>query len=300
MALTSDQIIDRRRLRRKVTFWRLAAVILILMLIIIAAGRMGPPIFAPHITTLNITGTIVEDKQWDDQLKKIAENDSSKALILLIDSPGGTTVGSENLFQGIRHVAEKKPVVAVIGSLGASGAYIAALAADHIVAHETSLTGSIGVIMRSTEISGLLDKIGVEVTNIKSGPFKAEPSETEPMSGEVKAYLDDLIKDAYQWFMRLVEERRGLSADDVAKLADGRIFTGRQARDLGLVDAIGGEQEALDWLAEERHVDKSLPLVDLTPSRPLTLMDRLTSSISGKVLSTERLRLDGLLSLWQP
>lgn len=300
MALTSDQMIDRRRLRRKVTFWRVAAVILALMLIIVAGSRVGPSFLAPHIAVLNITGTITENKYWDQALKRIAENDSSKAVILKINSPGGTTVGSEKLFNGLRRIAKTKPVVAVIGSLGASGAYIAALGADRIFVHETSLTGSIGVIMQTAEFSSLLDKIGVDVTNIKSGPFKAEPTETEPMSPEVKAYLNDLIQQAYQWFKGLVEERRGLSAEAVDKVADGRIFTGRQAVDLGLADAIGGEQDALNWLASERKVNEKLPEIDMTPRPPLTIIDRVVSSISGKVLSSERVRLDGLMSLWQP
>jgi len=300
MALTSDQIIDRRRLRRKLSFWRLAAVVLILLVVVLAFGRYGSAFMGDHIAVLDLDGVIYEDPRWDDQLEAIAENDSVKAVLLDINSPGGTTVGSEKLFKGLRHIAESKPVVAVIGTLGASGAYIAALGADHIVAHETSLTGSIGVIMQTAEVSELLDKIGVSVTNLKSGPYKAEPTETAPMTDEVRAYMQGLIDQAHQWFKRLVAERRQLTPEAVNQVADGRIFTGDQALDLGLVDEIGGEREALQWLEAERGIDPALPQIDMTPREQLTFIDRTLGSALGKVLSSERLKLDGLLTLWQP
>jgi protease-4 len=300
MALTSDQIMDRRRLRRKLGFWRLAAVLLVLLAVILAWGRYGGTFMGDHIATLALTGTIYEDPRWDDRLEPIAENDSVKAVLLEINSPGGTTVGSEKLYNGLRDISESKPVVAVIGTLGASGAYIAALGADHIIAHETSLTGSIGVIMQTAEVSELLGKIGVSVTNLKSGPYKAEPTPTAPMSDDVRAYMQNLITQAHQWFKGLVAERRQLSAEAVDAVADGRVFTGGQALDLGLVDEIGGDPQALRWLETEHGIDPALPQVDMTPREELTFIDRTLGSALGKVLSSERLRLDGLLTLWQP
>jgi len=303
MTLSSDQIIDRRRLRRKLGFWRLAAVVFLLLLVVVLAGRLAGGT-GPHIALLHLDTTIFEDERWDKALDALARNDSAKAVIIDINSPGGTTVGSEKIYKGLRKIAAKKPVVAVIESLGASGGYIAALGADRIIAHETSLTGSIGVIMQSAEVSGLLGKIGVTVTDIKSSPLKAEPSQTAPMTDEVHQYLQQLIDDAYQWFIGIVAERRGMAPDDVKKVADGRVFTGRQALQLGLVDALGGEDDARSWLASERGVAADLPLVDATPGDKLGVVDRLFSSaasaVIGKALIPERLRLDGLVSLWHP
>jgi protease-4 len=303
MTLSSDQIIDRRRLRRKLGFWRLAAVVFLLLLVVVLAGRLAGGT-GPHVALLHLDTTIFEDERWDKALDALSKDDAAKAVIIDINSPGGTTVGSEKIYRGLRKIAAKKPVVAVIESLGASGGYIAALGADRIIAHETSLTGSIGVIMQSAEVSGLLGKIGVTVTDIKSSPLKAEPSQTAPMTDEVKTYLQQLIDDAYQWFIAIVAERRGMALDDVKKVADGRVFTGRQALQLGLVDALGGEDDARSWLASARGVAADLPLVDATPGDKLGVVERLFSSaasaVIGKALIPERLRLDGLVSLWHP
>ena len=300
MALSSQEIIDRRRLKRKLTFWRVAAVVLILALIGFAVGYYGGAVRQPHVARIDVNGTIGSDPGLNGRFEAIARDENARALIVHINSPGGTTVGSEAIFTGMRQVAENKPVISVIGTQGASGGYLVALGGDRILAHETSITGSIGVIMQAPHVGGLMEKLGVGLTEIKSGKYKAEPSITGPPDAEVRDYLERLIQDAHGWFVGLVADRRGMSREAVGKVADGRIFTGRQALELGLVDEIGNIDDARNWLAEEHGVAESLPLVNRTPEEELDLLTRVVSNFAGKTVLTERLKLDGILSLWQP
>ena len=172
--------------------------------------------------------------------------------MLTIESPGGTTAGSELLFDELRRLAAKKPVVAVVGTMAASGAYIAALGADRIFAKGNSIVGSIGVLIEFPNFSGLLDKIGVKLEAMKSSPLKATPNPMEPTSEATRAAMAALVADSFDWFKSLVKDRRHLSDDELAQVDDGRVFTGRQGVPLKLVDAIGGEREAIAWLERRR------------------------------------------------
>lgn len=300
MAMDADAIVERRRLKRRVTFWRLVAVVAAIALVASLAGRFASP-DKDYVARIAINGVIVEAFDRESAIRKLAEDDNAKALIIRINSPGGTTTGSEDLFQAIRHVAAKdKPVVAVIGTLGASGGYIVALAADHIVARETSLTGSIGVLFQTAEFTGLLEKIGIKADAIKSSPLKGSPSPVEKLNADVRAAINELLSDSYIWFSGLVRERRGLSADETKIVADGRVFTGRQALKLKLVDELGGESAARSWLEKERGIAKALPAVDLEWGSESSLTRRLFDTTAGKVFGNEALTLDGLLSVWQP
>ena len=236
-------------------------------------------------------------------VRQIGDDASAKALILRIDSPGGTVVGGESLYRHLRAVAEKKPVIAVLGEVAASGGYMVALAADHIVAREGTLTGSIGVIMQTTDITGLLAKLGIEAEAIKSGPLKAVPSPVERLTDEGRAATRRLVDDMYQMFTAMVAERRGLPLPRAIELADGRVYTGRQARAAGLVDSLGGEEEARAWLAE-RGISRRLPSRKIEIERDDEFWPRLVRStvqaVTGKTYLSERLTLDGLVALWHP
>src|SRR6202042_2184123 len=186
---------------------------------------------------------------------------------LTIDSPGGTTEGSEVLYEEIRRLAAKKPVVAVVGTMAASGAYIAALGADRIFAKGNSIVGSIGVLIEFPNFSGLLDKIGVKLEAGKSSPLKATPNGMEPTSEATRAAMASLVADSFDWFKGLVKDRRHLNDDELAQVDDGRVFTGRQGVPLKLVDALGGEREAIAWLESEKGVAKDLPVRDWRPQR---------------------------------
>jgi len=281
MTATADMILERRRARRKLAFWRILAIVAVILAVLAIvpwrAGLDGGT--GDHLARIEISGPIVDDAERTQAIRKIAETGSAKALIVDISSPGGTVVGSEALFEAIRHVAAQKPVVAVVGEIAASGGYIAALGADHIVTRQNSITGSIGVISMVPNMSGLLERLGVEVREIKSSPLKAAPSTVNPIEPESIAAIEALLGDSYDWFRAIVAERRGLDGAALETVADGRVFTGRQARELGLVDALGALPEARAWLAAEHGLAEDMKIRQYEWGRdplpfPLDLLDR--------------------------
>jgi protease-4 len=313
MATRADELIDRHRLRRKLTFWRVVALAVIALAVAWAGSRFYRneygSLAANHIAKVKIAGTIGQDDALVVQLERLRKSPAVKGLILEINSPGGTTAGGEQLFDEVRRVAADKPVVAEVGGLAASAAYMVAAAADHIVARQTSIVGSIGVLVEFPDVTGLMDKIGVKLEAIKSSPLKAEPSPFTPTTDEERAMVQKLISDSYDWFVGLVASRRPLSRDQVLKLADGSIFTGRQAVANKLVDELGGEREAIAWLAE-KGVDSSLEIIEWKSpsSRSLFFSKALARLIglpegSADILDrvgVDRIFLDGLLSVWHP
>src|SRR5579863_9215920 len=235
-ASPADYLVDRRRLRRQVTFWRAAAFIVLALAIIGLGLRYAGSIskHERHIARLAISGLITGD---DATLKTIRDlgDSNAEAVLLRIESPGGTTTGAEKVFHEIRRLAAKKPVVAVVGTVAASGAYIAALGADRIFVRGNSIVGSIGVLMQFPNVSDLMDKLGVKLESIKSSPLKAAPNGLEPTSEAARDAMASLIADSFAWFKGLVKERRQMSEDELARVDDGRVFTGRQGIPLKLV-----------------------------------------------------------------
>lgn len=262
MNATSDLILERHRVRRRLTVWRIIAIVAIVVAVIALIPYAGGPTRGDHVARLKIDGIILGNAKREAMLEKIAENGNVKAVILHIDSPGGTVAASEALYEEMRRIGETRPIVAVMSEAAASGGYITALAADHIVARGSTLTGSIGVIAEIPNVKGLLEMVGVGVTRVKSAPLKAEPSFVEPPSEAALAVERALIADSYAWFKGLVAERRGLDASALESVSDGRVFTGRQALENGLIDALGGERVARSWLEAERGIAPALPVVD--------------------------------------
>ena len=302
MPLESDLLVDRRRLKRGLTFWRALAVVALLAVVVVGLGRFqGLGRFGgDYVARLELTGVILNDRDRLDLIEAIGEDGRAKALIVRIDSPGGTVVGGEALFRGLRDLAAKKPVVAVMDELAASGGYMVALAADRIYAHEATVTGSIGVLFQTTEITGLLEKIGVTAEAIKSDPLKAQPSPFEKLTPEGRRVTQAVVDDMHAMFVAMTAERRRLAPGRARELADGRIYTGRQALETGLIDAIGGEDEALVWLEQERGVPAELPVREVSVERGLAGWAGRLDSLARKTLFSERLTLDGLVALWHP
>ncbi len=317
MTFRADDLIERRRLRRKLTFWRVAA----LAIVVLALAALSTWLYrqdlggtaVDHIARVRIEGTITQNEELVDRLEKIRKSPRVKGVILAIDSPGGTTAGGEFIYDEVRKLAADKPVVAQVGSLAASAAYMIASATDHIVARQTSIVGSIGVLIQYPDISGLMDKIGVKLEEVKSSPLKAEPSPFKPTSDAAREMVRKLIMDSYDWFVGIVAERRHMSRDQVLALADGSIFTGRQAVANKLVDAVGGEDEAVAWLAT-KGVDAKLRGVEWKSTKRggFFFSDSLTRMASRALglpedsgdllreLGADRLFLDGLVSVWHP
>ncbi len=248
-AVTRDFYEERRRKWRRSAFLWGFGIAAVLGLIIGGLSRIeaGWPA-GPHIAHVAITDVIFDDTERDRMLQDLRDSEDARALYLEIDSPGGTTVGSEALYELVREIGEDRPVVAVMGEVAASGGYIAAIAADHIVARGNTLTGSIGVIMEYPDMTELLDRVGVEFQTVRSSPLKAEPSPYREPSAEGRAVQEAIIADSYDWFRGLVGARRELKGAALDAVADGRVFTGRMALDAGLVDALGGPDAAFAWL----------------------------------------------------
>ena len=300
MSLYVDLVVERRRLKRRLVFWRVLGISAVIAAVIAAVGQFDLVGSKDHIARIQIAGIIVDDQARDQALITVADDDKVKALIVKIDSPGGTYVGGEAIYQSLRMVAEKKPVVAMMGTTAASAGYMSALGGDHIVARASTLTGSIGVLLQTANINKLMDKIGVDPITIKSAPLKAQPNPMEPFSPEARKVTEELVADFFDMFVSLVSERRSMSKEKVLKLADGRAFSGRQAFANGLIDAIGAEPEVRKWLAEKHKIADDLPIKDVkVVDDDKTWRDLLDSKI-GKFLFFERLSLDGVISLWQP
>src|SRR5882672_10625987 len=324
MSLDADTIVDRRRMRRKLTFWRVFAV----LLAICAVVAVGAALRAPGtgmltgqaggaIARITITGLIRTDRQRVEAFESLAKS-SAKAVIVHINSPGGTTSGSEELYDSLMRLKEAKPTVVVVDGLAASGGYIAAIAADYIVAQETALVGSIGVLFQYPNFYEALKTLGIKVEEIKSSPLKAAPNGFEPTSPEARAAIEAVVMDTYAWFRDLVKNRRQLDDEALGRVADGRVFTGRQGVGLKLVDELGDERAAVAWLAKEKNIDPKAPVRDyrlrdrfsdlpfLHNAAVVTLEALGLGSFarrieeSGAVQAIERLNLDGLLALWHP
>jgi protease-4 len=318
MSIDAEAIADRRRLRRKLSFWRVAGiaglVAAVAALGYAAADRMGYGGVQDQIARISIDGFIASNQRMADLMERVGESGSVSGVVISVNSPGGTTTGSEELYRNIRRLAEKKPVVTFVDGTAASGGYITAMAADHIVARETSIVGSIGVLFQYPDVSGLLGTVGVKVEEIKSAPLKAEPSPFKPTSPEARAALQQVVNDTYDWFKNLVRERRRLNEAELATASTGQVFSGRQGVPLKLVDRIGSERDAIAWLEQEKGVSKNLPIRDWKPrgdrdfsvfatvavGADLMGFDGAADALRRAAANAGTAQLDGLLAVWHP
>lgn len=300
MPLDADIYVDRRRLKRRLLAWRLLALAAVVAAVLAAVGRVGLYPGAAYVARFEVDGIILQDDKRDELLTDLADDDRVKAVIVSIDSPGGSFVGGESLYARLRDIAAKKPVVAIMEGTATSAGYMAALGAEHIIAHQGTLTGSIGVILQTADVTGLLDKIGIKPETFKSGPLKAQPNPFEKLTPNVREATQNVIEDLFGLFVDLVAERRNMPRDKVLGIADGRIFSGRQAKDLGLIDGLGGEPEAREWLAETHAIGTDVPIKAVAVKRERELVRDLLEGAIGKALFSERLRLDGVISVWHP
>jgi protease-4 len=319
MAFETETVLDRRRLRRRLSVWRALAVIAGLLafgLAVFASAEGVGLAGGKQIARVSVESFITENRDQLKLLKQLGENKQVAAVILFINSPGGTTTGGEALFAAIRELAQSKPVVGQMGTVAASAAYIAALATDYIVARGNTVTGSVGVIFQFPDVSQLMDKLGVKINEIKSGPLKANPSPFQPVDEAGKATAEQMVAESQRWFLGLVASRRGIDTASVAGLEQGRVYSGREAVANKLIDQIGGEPEAIKYLEEKRGVPKGLKVVDFKPrqesgwgivGRSISGLSRIIGERAAEAIgqlldgnvALGRLRLDGLVSVWQ-
>jgi protease-4 len=309
----SDPVIDpshaipaASQLRRSRFRWRMLAFVALIAAVLLGTARFATEngLSGDTIARIEIDGTIASDPARLKVLETIGDAADVKAVVIAINSPGGTTAGGEELYEAIGKLRAKKPVVAYVKELGASAAYMAAIAADRIFVRRLSIVGSIGVLFQTTDASKLMNTIGVDLDKVASGPLKAEPDIDEPMSPEVRASLQSLVDDSFSWFVDIVAERRGMTRAEVLPLADGRIVTGNQGIADKLVDEVGGEAEAIAWLEANKSIKADLPVVTWYPNKQPGVMDW-GKWLGGQARSALGLpgegpvMLDGLVSLWQ-
>ncbi|MFC6745878.1 signal peptide peptidase SppA [Methylobacterium persicinum] len=319
MAADAELLIDRRRLRRRLGLWRVLGIGALIVAVAalgyrVRAGATGGGFaLRPQIARISVSGFIAGSEATAKLMKRVGDSEAVKGVVVSINSPG-TTTGSEEIFRNLRALAAKKPIVAFVDGTAASGAYITAIAADHIVARETSLVGSIGVLFQYPDVSGLLDKIGVKVESVKSSPLKAEPSGFTPTSPEARAALAAVVGDTYAWFKQLVADRRGMDAQQLSAVSDGRVFSGRQSVPLKLVDELGSERQAVAWLESARGVPKDLPVTDWKPRSDSDFSLWSAAGVGASLLGLEGIAgrihalgteaqagaQGGLLVLWRP
>jgi protease-4 len=320
MSLDADAIVDRRRMRRKLTFWRVSALLIALLALVGLAAALVPgsrwlPAGA-YIARIKVQGLIRGNQDRVAALERLGRS-RARAVIVHIDSPGGTTAGSEQLYDSLRALQAKKPMVVVVDGLAASGAYIAALSGEYIIAQDTSLVGSIGVLFQYPNFTEVLKTLGIKVEEVKSSPLKAAPNGFEPTSPEARAAIEAIVLDSYAWFKGLVKDRRKMDDAQLTRVADGRVFTGRQGVGLRLVDSLGNEKTALAWLEKEKKVPANTQVRDFALEPRFSELSFLHVAVWtfeavglsamaqrieawGAVQAVERLNLDGLLALWHP
>src|SRR5262245_58886657 len=265
MTFETEAVLDRRRLRRRLSLWRVLAVVAATLalglLLFSSAERMGL-VEQRQIARITIEGLITDDRDLLRLIKQVRDNKNVSAVVLAVNSPGGTTVGGEALFEALRELATKKPLVAQFGTVSTSAAYIVGLATDWIVARGNTITGSVGVIFQWPEVSGLLEKLGIKVNEIKSGPLKANPSPFQPLDEPGRQAAEKMVAESQRWFLNLVRSRRMIDTSKVDGLEAGRVFSGREALSHKMIDQIGGELEVVKYLEDQRGVPKGLKIVD--------------------------------------
>ncbi|QOF96234.1 signal peptide peptidase SppA [Novacetimonas hansenii] len=314
MAFDADLALERLSLRRRLILWRVVAVAMFACGLLAISGRgiwgaRGDG--RDHLVRLRIDGVVGSDTTDTLALiRRARSNPAVKGMLLDINTPGGAVTGGETLHDAIAEFARQKPVAVSMGSLAASAGYMIAVPAQRLFAHHSTLTGSIGVIMQAPDVSGLLDKVGVRVDQLVSGPMKGQPSAVQPLSPQGREMLQGVIADLYDMFVTMVAQGRHLPREKVLELADGRPYTGSQALSLGLVDQIGGEEEAKEWLIRTLHLSETVDVEDMKP-RPsfhLDWMRHLLGSVMGIVAESDRLDglfrpggdLDGAVAIWKP
>ena len=302
MNINQDYIIERKRTAQELGRWRIATfAALVIGILFFARGFLIPSnksLGNGYIGSVFIEDIIFEDTKRDNKLQEIANNDNIKGLIVHVNSPGGTVVGSEKIYNILRKISKSKPVVVVMGTLAASGGYLISLGADHILSHNGTITGSIGVIFQTAEITDLAEKLGIKFNNFKSGYLKASPNPTEKLTPEVRDAIMANIQDTYEYFTALVSERRKIPLDDVIKIADGRIYSGRQALKLKLVDAIGDQDDAIKWMQENKQIG-NLTVKEVKINSDNKLVDVLFGDLGEKISSIVSFqKLKGITSIF--
>ena len=301
MAFSADTLLERIKLKSQVSFWRNIAIISFVaigLLIISNTFNLNPD--NAFIARLDVKGIIVTDSKRIETLIDIKNNNNAKALIINVDSPGGTIVGGETLHNAIVEISKVKPVVVTMGNIAASGGYMVAIAGDRVFSRKGTLTGSVGVILQSFDATKMAEKIGIDFVTFKSGDMKAVPTPTARINPKQRQIIQNAIDEMQGYFIGLVKDKRNLEPEQLEIISDGRIFTGTQALEHNLVDAIGGQAEAVEWLRTEKKIPKSIKVRQIKVKRPNDILDKLSTKILGKSINYDIYNSNGLMAIWKP
>lgn len=305
--INTDTIIERANLKKQASHWRLFALILVAILAIKLFGGVDSlkalsTFSEPYIARINIDNVIYRDSDREKILEELKEDKKVKAIVMNVNSPGGSAVGGETLYKIIKDINEVKPVVTVMGSMATSAAYMITLGTERIYAHNGTITGSVGVIMQIPNFKEAADKLGIRFDHIKSSPLKGSPSPFEKKNDAAFAVIKDMMKDFYSYFKGLVKTERKLTKTDYNFVTDGKIFSGKQALERNLIDAIGTEKDAVSWLKEKKNIDKNLEVIDVKLYKPEPPLARFMGSFLDKTginnLLPENFAYTGLLSIF--
>jgi protease-4 len=270
--------------------WRGLSLFLLLMIFLSLQRHPGSPSRHDYIGRLELVGSIDDDPVFVKRLRDLANDKHLKGLWFYINCPGGTATAGEAILEAVTHIRKSgKPVAAAIAAIGASGGYMVAMGSERIVAQPTSMVGSIGTVIDFTDVSKLVRPFGIESEPIASGQHKAALNPLMGLTPEQKQRLRNLILASHYQFTYLVSIHRHLSLDYVQSLADGSVWTGQQAKLLGLVDELGGEDKAYAWLTEVKKLDASLPVETIQlfdqhePDWLEYFLHRLSSAVSSSI-----------------
>lgn len=272
--MSADLIFEREKLREQLRKWKWLFVILLFCSIFLLI-KNTTRIKGEAIARIRLEGVLQQDNDFIAKLKEIEEDPKIKAVILHIDSPGGGAFTGEDIYVSLKHIASKKPIVSVLGGVAASGGYMAALGSDYIIARNMTITGSIGALMQSFEMVDLAQKLGIEFVVIKSSPLKASPNPMERLTPEAKEVVMETIADTYDVFLSMLMQSRKMDQQQAFKLANGQVYTGKKAKELNLIDEIGGEEEALIWLENVKKLKPKMKIVDIKWNKPEGLLNEL-------------------------
>ena len=276
---------------------RLLIIVIVILLIVTASLQFQQK--ENFIAKITVEGIIKDRNDILEQLKDLDNDQNVKGLITIINSPGGTYVGSKEIHESIKKLSKKIPTVAYMREMATSGGYLVSLSSDRIFGNEGTITGSIGVILQTADISQLLGKLGINPVIIKSGDLKAVPNPVEEIDEKKLNYLKDIIKKMQTEFLNLVKKSRDISSSTLSLVSDGRIVTGKQAKDLKLIDAVGTENDALSWLKKEAGLDDGVRVKDLSIQSEITKLLNF-SFLKKKINYLNQNFYNGFIAIWTP
>ena len=292
-----NEILEKYLSKRSLIVKRFATVLI--SIILIFSFFLFTSKKKDFIATISIEGIISNPEDTLNDLENINKSSNAKALLVNINSPGGTFVSSKELYDKIKEISKKVPVVTYMREMATSGGYLVSLASQKIFSNIGTITGSVGVILQTAEITELLEKIGINPIIIKSGKLKATPNPLEGLSENDSKYLNDVVKSMQLEFLSLLSENRNIESKTLEIISDGRIFTGKQAKELNLIDFIGSKSDAIRWLKDEAKLPQDIDILDYSKENQyeklisMRLFDKNFNFLKKNIYS-------GFLAIWDP